>query len=192
MADGADGQLSHGPESSVRPVPLPTTYDGSMTVPTDPPPDGRRLARAPSERYRAQPPGPTAAAEADASAGSPARAVAFGALVAIGGAVAISVLGGALAISAGLLVVAALIGWLIAAALRARGMGLAGLGRSNRIVAAIVLAVISVGLGQLGLWLYARTEGGVLPLGPYLAETFGVLVPLEVAVAALVAWRSAR
>jgi len=57
---------------------------------------------------------------------------------------------------------------------------------------AVALAVGSVVLGQLGLWLYARVEGGVLPLGGYLAETFGVLVPFQVAVAAIVAWRAAR
>jgi hypothetical protein len=167
----------------VRPGPLPTTYDGRMTVPTDRPPRDRRLDRAPSERHLA---------EAEIAAGSPARAIAFGLLVAIGGAVAIAALGGGLAISAGLLVVAALIGWLIAAAITAGGTGTSTLRRSNRVVAAVALAVLSVALGQLGLWLYARVEGGVLPLGPYLGETFGVLVPLEVAVAALVAWRSAR
>ena len=35
---------------------------------------------------------------------------------------------------------------------------------------AIVLAVAAVALGQLGIWQYARTEGGVLPLVDYLGE----------------------
>ena len=47
-------------------------------------------------------------------------------------------------------------------------------GRRVRIAVAITLG--GVALGQLGLWLYARTEGGVLPLPEYLLEVFGVLV----------------
>jgi len=121
---------------------------------------------------------------------SPARAIAVGLLVAIGGSAAIAVLGGVLAISAGLLVVAALIGWLVPVTMRAAG-GQDRLDRSSRI-GAIALAAGAAVLGQFGLWLYARVEGGVLALGPYLAETFGVLVPLEVVLAALVAWRAAR
>ena len=35
------------------------------------------------------------------------------------------------------------------------------------------LAVAAIALGQLGLWLFARIEGGVLPLVDYLGEVFG-------------------
>ncbi len=54
------------------------------------------------------------------------------------------------------------------------------------------LAGIGVTIGQVGLWLYARTEGGVLPLIDYLGLTFGALVPLQLLLAAGVAWWRAR
>ena len=55
-----------------------------------------------------------------------------------------------------------------------------------------MLAVASVALGQVGIWQYARTEGGVLPLLDYLAEVFGPLVLVEFVVGAVVAWVVAR
>ena len=51
--------------------------------------------------------------------------------------------------------------------------------RSSRIWLAAGLALAAVVLGQVGLWLFARTEGGVLPLVDYLGETFGPLVPFR-------------
>ncbi len=57
---------------------------------------------------------------------------------------------------------------------------------------ATALAVIGVALGQLGLWLFARSEGGVLPLVDYLGQTFGPLVPLQLLVAGAVAWWTSR
>ena len=47
-------------------------------------------------------------------------------------------------------------------------------------------------LVRIGLWLYARTEGGVLGPLDYLGETFGLLVPLQVLAASIAAWISAR
>ena len=47
-------------------------------------------------------------------------------------------------------------------------------------------------VGQLGLWQYARIEGGVLPPLDYLAEVFGPLVPGQFVVAAIAAWIGAR
>ena len=55
-----------------------------------------------------------------------------------------------------------------------------------------LLPLDAVILGQLGLWLYARIEGGVLSLPDYLGQTFGFLVPLQFAAAMLVAWWTAR
>ena len=46
--------------------------------------------------------------------------------------------------------------------------------------------------GQVGLWLYAGSEGGVLSLVDYLGETFGPLVPLQVVIAPAAAWMAAR
>ena len=106
------------------------------------------------------------------------------------GAVATVALGGALGISAGLLIVAGATGWAIAAAV-ASGGGTA-LSPVARIGLAMGITFGAVVVGQLGLWLYARTEGGVLTLPDYLAQTFGLLVPAQAAVAMAVAWLTAR
>ena len=163
-----------------------------MTDPRPTPdPDGgeRRLARPPSERFAREAQPPTEASGA-ADASSPARGLAFGTAVAFVGAAIIVVLGGPMAISAGLLVAAVALGY---------GVGLATVvgaadtlsGRARPLVAAS-LAGLGILLGQVGLWLYARTVGGVLPPVDYLAQTFGLLVPLEMVLAGAVAWWRAR
>ena len=133
-----------------------------------------------------------AAAAADTAdpAASLARGVAVATVVVILGAVAIVLLGGVLTITTGLLVVAGATGWGIAAALRI-GAG-ERLSSQRRVALAVALGVGAVALGQLGLWQYARTEGGVLPPLEYLGEVFGLLVPLEFAAAVVVAWLVAR
>lgn len=114
----------------------------------------------------------------------------FGALAAIVGAGAITLAGGILAVTAGLLVVAAAIGWAVTVTL-ATGSDRAGT-RTQRRWLAVVMTTAGIALGQLGLWLVARQEGGVLGLTEYLAEVFGILVPLQLAVGAVVAWWQAR
>jgi hypothetical protein len=153
---------------------------------TGPTPGERRLSHPPSDRYRVveQAPAP------DDAAATPMRGVALGVGAAIGGAAAITILGGVLAISSGLIVVAGATGWTVAAGLRA-GAG-ASIHRTRRVRLAVALAVLAVALGQAGLWAYGRSEGGVLGPLDYLVETFGLLVPVEVAVAWIVAWISAR
>lgn len=150
-------------------------------------PGERRLERPPSERYRteetiapAQPPRPT----------SDGRALAYGLLATIAGAALITALGGVLTLSAGLLVAAVVTGRAIGLAVVAGG-GRAARSSTGR-WRAVGLSVGAILLGQLGLWLYARTEGGVLPLPDYLAQTFGILVPVEFGLAAAAAWWSAR
>jgi hypothetical protein len=171
------------------------------TVPADTPepapsaaqaPGERRLAHPPSDRYRAA---NAAAVEAAAAEGpdpdaSVARGLVFATVAAIGGAAAILVLGGVLTLTAGLVVVAAVTGWAVAQGLRvgARQELVGG----RRAATAVAIALGAVALGQLLLWLYARTEGGVLPIGDYLAETFGVLVPVQAVAAGLAAWITAR
>ena len=157
---------------------------------TPPPTPGeRRLAHPPSDRYRE-----VETALADAAAPprpvSPTRGIAYAGVVAIVGAVSITVLGGVLTLTGGLLVAAAVIGVATGWALRV-GAG-ASIPRDRRAAVALVIALVAVLAGQVGLWLYARTEGGVLPLFDYLGETFGVLVPLQVVIAPLVAWMAAR
>ena len=149
-------------------------------------PGERRLAHPPSDRYRVAEDLPAA----EDTAATPMRGVALGAGAAIAGAAAITALGGVLAISSGLIVVAGASGWAVAAGLRSGAGG--SIHRTRRVRLAVALAVLAVGLGQAGLWIYGRSEGGVLGPIDYLAETFGLLVPVEVAVAWIVAWISAR
>ena len=121
---------------------------------------------------------------------SPARGVAFAVIAAAAGAAAITVLGGVMAVSAGLLVAAAATGWLVGVALRFGAGDTLASGRPVQL--AVRLSLLAVALGQLGLWLYARAEGGVLGPFEYLAETFGLLVPLELLAASVAAWIAAR
>ena len=161
----------------------------------------QRLARPPSARYGSpsagEPQAPAGAAlSTEASGGrasavraSAVRGIAFGTIAALLGAALIVLLGGALAISAGLLVAAAALGYAVGiATVAGAGDTLACPARPS---VAAVLAAIGALLGQAGLWLFARSEGGVLPLIDYLGQTFGLLVPLEVLLAAAVAaWRA--
>jgi hypothetical protein len=150
-------------------------------------PGERRLARPPSERYQTAEQAPEAV---EADGGSVGRALAFGALAAIGVGAAIAVAGGVALVTAGLIALAGLGGWVVAIAVRAGGIG--ALTRQRRIAMAVVLAALGVLVGQVGLWLFARYEGGVLGPVDYLAETFGLLVPIELAAAIGAAWLAAR
>ncbi len=159
-------------------------------APPPPAPGERRLDRPPSDRYRDLPDGDGSASHGVAGQGSIGRAVTTGVLAGLGGAVATVFLGGILSLSAGLVIVAAATGWAVGTATRV-GAGDA-IDRDRRPWLALALAAVAVVLGQLGLWLFARTEGGVLTLPDYLAQTFGLLVPVQAAVAVGVAWWSAR
>jgi hypothetical protein len=130
------------------------------------------------------------ASGAPEDARSPARGVAYAVMAALLGAIGIVILGGGLAVSAGLLMVAAVTGWGVGIAIVA-GAG-ERLARSTRRVLAVVIAVDAVVVAQLGLWLVALAEGGVLDLPAYLAQTFGILVPAQVVLAAGAAWWRAR
>jgi hypothetical protein len=169
------------------PTASPEASPSKSPSPDPPTPGERRLDRPPSDRYREAEAPPDAVAPA---AGSPARAIAYALIVGVVGVVAIVVFGGVLAFSAGLLVVAAVLGRATALALRLGG------GVSLRPPAltwlAVGLALGAVVVGQLGLWWYALTEGGVLGPLDYLVETYGVLVPLELLLAAAFAWWAAR
>jgi len=147
-------------------------------------PGERRLERPPSDRYEAAAPEPPSG-----GAGSPGRGIVFAALAAVVGAAVITLAGGILAITAGLLVIAAALGWAVAAALTSS----AGSGTAlRRGWLAAGLAAVGVALGQVGLWVVARQEGGTLGVLEYLWEVFGILVPLQLAIAVVVAWWRAR
>jgi hypothetical protein len=175
--------------SSTRTMPRMTTPNG--TAPQRQDGGERRLARPPSDRYGAAE--PTASAgdgDQEQARGSLGRAIAFGALTGFILAAAITVLGGFLLITAGLIAVAGLGGWAIAVAMRAGGHD--AVAPSRRRALAVGLAAVAVLAGQLGLWLFARYEGGVLSPLDYLAETFELLVPLEFLFATAAAWLAAR
>lgn len=158
-----------------------------------PTPGERRLARPPSERYADEATsGPAGAAPTPGpgTTGSMGRAIAGALGIALGGIVLTVLFGGVMALSAGLLVLWGAAGYLIGQAVRVGGGD--AFGATGRTVTAVGVALVGVLVGQLGLWWYAGLEGGVLPLVDYLAQTFGVLVPLQAALAAVLAWWGAR
>jgi len=100
--------------------------------------------------------------------------------VAIGGALAYTVLGGILSITAGLIVVAGFVGWLL-------GKLVAGPPR------AAGLAIVTILVGLLGIWLFGRIEGGALDPLAYLDEVQGwPLVLLQLVVGGGLAAASSR
>ena len=110
--------------------------------------------------------------------------------VALAGAVAIVVLGGVLTLTEVLLIVAGFTGLGVGLALRwGAAEHLAG---RRRVVVALALALGAVALGQLGLWQYGRSEGGVLGPLDYLGQVYGPLVLVEFAAAGVIAWLAAR
>jgi hypothetical protein len=124
------------------------------------------------------------------SAVSRGRGLTFGAVAGIAGGAALTILGGVLTVTAGLLVVAAATGWAVGLGVRL-GAG-TDLARGGRVRAAAAMALAAIALAQLGLWVYARSEGGVLSPLDYLWEVYGGLVPLEFVAAAVAAWIAAR
>lgn len=171
-------------------------YDAVVERPTERPSPGEqrptgevrpggsaRLDRPPGERYGGGRP-PPLEPERGGDRGT-ARALAIASVVGLAGSAVIVALGGVLALSAGLVVVAGAIGWLI-------GGTLAGGTLGPRRAIAIALAVESVLVGQVGLWLFAIGEGGALGLVDYLAQTWGAVVVAEVAAAGIAASWSAR
>jgi hypothetical protein len=152
-------------------------------------PGERRLERPPSDRYRVTdlPGEPAESGEPGAAGqGSRERGLVAAIAAAVGGGLVITVAGGLLTMTAGLVVIAAVLGWVVGA-LVGLGGGASPSRQRGRALAA-GLAIGGVALGQVGLWLVARQEGGTLGLVAYLAEVFGALVPLEVALAAVIAW----
>ena len=155
------------------------------STPTPTPGERRRsLDRPPGERYVTTT-GPVAEpSRRPAAVPTPVAAV----LIALGGAAVTVLLGGVLSLSAGLLLVAGGAGWLIG-----RALGPAGSGAPARGAAvAVGLALASVLLGHVGLWLFATSEGGALGPVEYLGQTWGPLAVAQYVVAAAAAWLAAR
>ncbi len=154
------------PLRPARPAPSATS------APPEPGERRRVLDHPPSDRYAAAP-----LRAADESAGNRALR---GLLVALVGAAIVTFLGGPLSITFGLIGVAAVIGWVVGSIVR------------PSLVLALGLAVGSIALGLVGIWLFAGLEGGVLSLPDYLGQVQGPLVVIELAVAGLVASATVR
>jgi hypothetical protein len=135
-----------------------------------PPRQPTRLERAPSERY-AREQAPTARGRDQAT-----RAVG----VAVAGAAVIAFLGGPLSMTGGLLAVSVVVGIVLGSTLR------------PRTPLAVGMAVGSVVLGLLGVWLFSRLEGGVLDPLAYLADVEGPLAPMQLLLAAVTAALTSR
>jgi hypothetical protein len=91
-------------------------------------------------------------------------------------------------------------GLLVAAVFSGRFVGLfvrAGAGRSMsspaRVVVAVLVFLVAMTMAMLATWLWARAEGGDLPLGDYLDQAYGTpLIALEFMAGTITAWWSAR
>jgi hypothetical protein len=147
-------------------------------------PGERRLDRPPSDRYQTPP------ETALPPAGSTLRAIGAGLGAAVAWAALTVVLGGVLTLTAGLLVLAAAGGRLVALAV-AWGGG-PGMMRGTRLGLVVALVIAGFVLGQVGIWAYGRAEGGVMAPVDYLMTTFGIVVPLQLVIALVVAWWTAR
>lgn len=122
--------------------------------------------------------------------GSSLRAVASGTIAAVLAGAVFLVFAGPLSFSAGLVVIAVFAGRLIGLVVRTSAGP--AISSDARTVVAMLLTIAWFVGAQVGVWLYARAEGGALGLFDYLGQTFGPLVPLQLFVAVGIAWWSAR
>jgi hypothetical protein len=113
------------------------------------------------------------------------------AVVAVLGGLALLGFGGVLAYPFGLPFVAGIMGaviGLLAARAAVPSDGATPAPRRTVIRVAVALTLGGVVLGDLALWLFAQSEGGVLGPFDYLWDTFGLFVPGVALIAAVTAW----
>ncbi len=158
--------------------------------------DGRRLERAPSERYRRTRSGELdGQAEANAgrelaAAASPGRGVLFGLVGALIGVSILVVFGAVFSYSVGLLVVAFFLGRIVGYTVRAGALD--SLSSATRVSVSILIVLAGLTIAQLAIWVWSRIQGGSLDPWPFLLDTYGPLLPLEYMTATLTAWWSGR
>jgi hypothetical protein len=152
----------------------------------------QRLDRAPGERYRrdggsgtGRPPGP-----GPAPSGLPVRTRAIVAAVALGDlAGLLYAVVAQLNLGPGLVAVGAFAGWLTGIALIWWGRD--AVERPLRAWLAPVLGAWAVLFGLMLDWVYSQVQGGVLGPLDYAAQVHGIVAPLSLAAAALLAaWRA--
>jgi hypothetical protein len=165
--------------------------------PADPPADPspqRQLDRAPGERYLGPPREgrelPASRAAQPLGRPSPTKAVVSGSIAAVIALVVFLIFAGPLSFAPGLVVIAIFAGRLIG--LTVKSAAGPTLSSDARTVTAMLLTLGWFAAAQVGIWLYARSEGGALGLFDYLGQVFGGLVPLQAIAAVLIAWWSAR
>ena len=148
------------------------------------------LEHPPSDRYRAptggEAGGPPSRASTDAAAGeaAPGRAGLSAFLAAALGTGVLVVVGGILETTTGLVFVAGAMGAAI-------GLLYAGSARPRASIRrrSVLGAIAAVAVGAVAIWLIALQQGGALGLFDFLWATTGLLVPVELAAAALgAAW----
>jgi len=118
------------------------------------------------------------------------RAIAFATPAALSMAALTIALAGPWSFTGGLVIAAIFAGRIIGLSVRAGGRGAVTSGR--RVWLALAITVLWFFVAQIGIWQYARSEGGVLPFLDHLADVYGPLVLIEAAAAGLAAWWSAR
>jgi hypothetical protein len=99
-------------------------------------------------------------------------------------------LAGPFAFSAGLVIIAIFAGRIIGQSAKAGGGRV--ITSDQSVVVALVVTLAWFVVAQFAVWIYARNEGGVLPIVEYLLDAFGPVVPLVAIASVLAAWWSAR
>ena len=146
------------------------------------PPAGRRLERAPSERYRAAP-------ATDVPTGSLVRAAAAAIVVGAVGAAALVELASPLALSEPLVFVAIALGLVTGAAARLGGGSRVPPNVRRRV--AVLVAVAATAVAEVVVWQVALGEGGVLPFAEFQWTVYGPVALLQPLAAGLAAWATA-
>lgn len=176
-------------------------YDARMTAPSDDPRQGggdrppkRLLERPPSERLTTSGAGPAVGAvgrgevaESEGRPGTPVRATAYGLVAAAAGVAVHLAVASILLWTAGLLVVAVTIGFVVGWAV-ATGAGTSLRPAPRRSLA----AALAVGAVLVAVMLSWGTSGMYLDPLAYAAEVYGLLVPVQLGLAAAGALLGAR
>jgi len=98
-------------------------------------------------------------------------------------------LAGPLGVTSGQLVVAAAVGWVVGLSVRTAGDGRSA---GRRVATAVGLALVACAVAWAATWGWSRAEGGALGPLDFLAEVYGVLIPVQAVCAALGAALGAR
>jgi hypothetical protein len=122
------------------------------------------------------------------------RSLAYGAAAAALGCAVLFVLAGPLSVDTGLLAVGVAVGWVVGVAVRT-GAAHARVpvgGSGTRAVAAVALAVGAAVVAWAGAWAWSHVQGGVLGPADFVAQVYGLLLPVQLLFTAAAAWIGSR